>query len=69
MYIETFLEVGESRISEKTCNFYITSRHKMPTPPYNNAPVDCAIASNTGELKGRSVLVTGGEQDRFVTTC
>ncbi|KIW15898.1 hypothetical protein PV08_05948 [Exophiala spinifera] len=33
----------------------------MPLPPYTNTgPVDCTIKPDTGALKGKSVVVTGG---------
>jgi hypothetical protein len=34
----------------------------MPLPAYaNNGPVDCSVKPDTGTLKGKSVVVTGGE--------
>ncbi|KAL6244013.1 hypothetical protein RBB50_008882 [Rhinocladiella similis] len=32
----------------------------MPLPPYTNKPVDCTVKPDTGRLKGKSVVVTGG---------
>ncbi|KIX08877.1 uncharacterized protein Z518_03534 [Rhinocladiella mackenziei CBS 650.93] len=35
----------------------------MPLPLYtNNGPVDCSIKPETGTLRGKSVVITGGEQ-------
>jgi hypothetical protein len=38
----------------------------MPLPAYaNNGPVDCSVKPETGTLKGKSVVVTGGEHQLY----
>jgi organic radical activating enzyme len=33
----------------------------MPLQPYTNTLVDCTVKPDTASLKGKSVVVTGGE--------
>lgn len=52
----------DSNLSVMQENGPIVPKKTMPLPPYsNNGPADCTIKPDTTTLKGKSVVITGGE--------